>query len=258
MNAVGSQEVGSYAAAVVLASGAGTRVGADRNKVLLPLSGRPVVAWSLDAFAATPGVGVTVLVVREQDRAFVESMLPTGGRSAGVELVIGGVTRHDSELNALRWLASRITSGEIDTVLLHDAARPLVSPALAESVLAAAREHGAAIPGVAEDLITVDADGGYAGVPGGELIGVQTPQACRAGPLLRAYEHAAREGYGGTDTASCIERYAGLSVHWVPGESSNFKITYPHDLAAAESVLRARDHAARDHGVRRAPRHPAG
>lgn len=256
MGDVGSPEMSPSAAAVVLASGAGTRVGAERNKVLLPLAGRPVVAWSLDAFVRTPGIGVILLVVREQDREAMLAAIAAEPDLSGVEMVFGGVTRHDSEFNALRHLEPRISAGEVDTVLLHDAARPLVSPSLATAVLDAARCHGAAIPGIADEFVTVDAAGEYVGEAEGDLVRVQTPQACRARPLLAAYERAARAGYDGTDTASCIERYAGLPVHRVPGETSNFKITYPHDLPAAESVLRVR--AAGDRGRRRGPRRPAG
>lgn len=225
-----------YAAAVVLASGAGTRVGAARNKVLLPLAGRAVVSWSVTALASTPGVGVVLLVTRPEDDELITRLL--GGELAGVpvERAHGGVTRHDSELAALRQLAARITTGEIDTVLIHDAARPLVTPELAGAVLDAAREHGAAIPGVRDELLHVDEHGEYLDGECADLIRVQTPQGCRAAPLLAAYEQAARDGYDGTDTASCIERYAGLPVRWVPGDTGNFKITYPHDLVAAGKV----------------------
>ncbi|MER6899963.1 2-C-methyl-D-erythritol 4-phosphate cytidylyltransferase, partial [Amycolatopsis sp. NPDC000740] len=68
-------------------------------------------------------------------------------------------------------------------------------------------------------------------------IRVQTPQGFRAQPLLAAYEQAAAEGFLGTDTASCMERFSALPVRWVPGSAENVKITYPHDLAVAERFL---------------------
>ncbi|MBK1786201.1 2-C-methyl-D-erythritol 4-phosphate cytidylyltransferase [Prauserella sp. ASG 168] len=236
---------------MVLASGAGTRVGAALNKVYLPLAGRRLVSWSLTAFARVPDVGVLVLVARPQDDELVASVLEREVDGVEVEVVHGGETRQDSELRALRHLAGRIDDGAIDTVLLHDGARPLVSPALITDVLRAAREHGGAIPGLpAEDIVAVGDDGVVlAEQDSATLVRAQTPQGFRAAPLLAAYEQAARERFLGTDTASCMERYSGLPVHWVRGEQRNFKITYPHDLVVAEQVLAtepSRAGAARD------------
>ena len=221
------------AAAVVLASGAGTRVGAKLNKVYLPLAGRRVVAWSLDAFARVPGIGVLVLVIRPQDAELADEVL---AGHENVEVVPGGDTRQASELNALRHLAPRITGGRVDAVLLHDAARPLVHPELVGAVLARTREDGGAVPGLAaDDVVEVDAGHLVAQVPG--AIRVQTPQGFRAGPLLEAYEKAEREGFVGTDTSSCMERFSSLPIRWVPGAPENLKITYPHDLVVAERLL---------------------
>lgn len=228
------ETVEKTAAAVVLASGAGTRVGAQLNKVYLPLAGRRVVAWSLDAFAGVPGVGVLVLVIRPQDAELANEVL--AGFGGDVEIVHGGPTRQASELNALRHLAPRITGGRVDAVLLHDAARPLVHSDLVGAVLARTREDGGAVPGLAaDDVVEVDAGHLVAQVPG--AIRVQTPQGFRAGPLLEAYEQAEREGFSGTDTSSCMERYSSLPIRWVPGAPENLKITYPHDLVVAERLL---------------------
>jgi 2-C-methyl-D-erythritol 4-phosphate cytidylyltransferase len=237
--------VETTAAAVVLASGAGTRVGAKLNKVYLPLAGRRVVAWSLDAFGHVPGIGVLVLVIRPQDTELAEEVLAgfdsgeggEGGEgTVEVEVVHGGATRQASELNALRHLAPRIRGGRVDAVLLHDAARPLVHPDLVGAVLARTREDGGAVPGLAaDDVAEVEAGHLVAQVPG--AIRVQTPQGFRAGPLLEAYEKAECEGFVGTDTSSCMERFSSLPIRWVPGAPENLKITYPHDLVVAERLL---------------------
>jgi 2-C-methyl-D-erythritol 4-phosphate cytidylyltransferase len=232
------------AAGVVLASGAGTRVGAGLNKVYLPLAGRRLVSWSLGAFARAPGIGVIVLVARPQDGELVDWVLDREVTGTTVEVVYGGQTRQESELASLRQLAERIDRGVVDTVLLHDAARPLISPALIAGVLHSAREYGGAIPGLpADDIRPVGADGESLGDrPPGTMIRAQTPQGFRAGPLLEAYEQAAREGFDGTDTASVMERFSTLPVHWVRGEQQNFKVTYPHDLVVAEQVLASTDY----------------
>jgi 2-C-methyl-D-erythritol 4-phosphate cytidylyltransferase len=230
----------AFAAAVVLASGAGVRVGGERNKVYLPLGGRSVVSWSLRTFAGVAGVGVLVLVVRPQDRELAEQVLDLELSGCDVEIVHGGAARQDSELMALRQLAPRITAGEIDVVLMHDAARPLVSAELVSAVLAAARESGGAVPGVPRDgLMRVSEDGKVAEADLGTMMAMQTPQGFAAGPLLAAYERAADDGFTGTDTAACATRYSDVRVRCIPGDDSNIKITYPHDLVVAAKFLAA-------------------
>ena len=144
---------------------------------------------------------------------------------------------------ALRHLADRIGTGEIDVVLIHDAARPLVSPALVADVLRATRAHGGAVPGlVRDDLIEVAEDGvDVLGSAPERVVAVQTPQGFRAAPLLAAYEQAALDGFVGTDTASCVAAYTDIAVHCVEGDERNLKITYPHDLPLAEGVLATAD-----------------
>lgn len=230
------------AAAVVLASGSGSRFGSELNKAYLPLGGRPVASWSLDTLGHLPGVGTVLLVARPQDAehvAAVRAGLPNG---SSVEVVTGGRDRQESELLALRHLAGRIDSGAVDTVLLHDAARPLVGTELAAEVLVLAREHGGAVPGVeCTDLVVAAESGtGLAEPLPGRAVRAQTPQGFRAEPLLAAYEAAARQGFTGTDTASCVQQFTELAVRWARGDESNIKVTHPADVAIAERVLAVR------------------
>ena len=148
----------------------------------------------------------------------------------------GGATRHGSELSALRLLAPRIESGEVDVVAIHDAARPLASPALWAQVVAAAREHGGSLPARPAPGVVAAAD--LTGAPtGAEWVTVQTPQAFRAAPLLAAHLAAERDGFEGTDTAACVAAYTDLRVVAVPGEAGNLKVTYADDLPLAERLL---------------------
>jgi 2-C-methyl-D-erythritol 4-phosphate cytidylyltransferase len=227
------------AAGVVLAGGSGTRTGAAINKAYLPLAGRRLVAWSIATLRSVPDIGVLLLVIRPEDAALAQDVLANELAGLDVEVVPGGVNRQGSELAALRHLAGRIEAGEIDVVLIHDAARPLASASLVTAVVRAARAHGGAIPGLpSEELVSVTADGELsADLPAGSLVAVQTPQGFRSSVVLEAYERAAREGFVGTDTASCVERFSPVEVHWVMGEPSNFKITYPEDIGIAEHVL---------------------
>ncbi len=221
------------AAVVILAAGAGTRVGGETNKVLLPLHDRPVVAWSvLDALSLAEVSQVLVVVRRGEESEVAAALAPHLGERA-VLLVEGGETRHGSEWAALRALAPRIEEGEIDVVAIHDGARPLAGAALLTAVLSAAREHGGAIPTVPLPPV-VGVPNGV--VEGAELHGVQTPQAFRAAVLLEAYRRAAEDGFDGTDTATCLERYTHVQVAAVPGSPRNLKITFPEDVALADRL----------------------
>lgn len=227
---------------VVLGAGAGNRVGAGVNKVLIELAGRPLLAWSLTHALATTGVDRVVVVAAPSEHAEVadalSAYLPLGGPDGGPEvaLVPGGTSRHGSEWAALQAVAAHVEAGRTDVVAIHDGARPLAPPALFDAVIAAARRHGGALPAAAtHGLLTAD----LTPAPRG-LVGVQTPQAFRARPLLEAYRAAERDGFEGTDTAATFERYAGLPVVAVPSTAANLKVTWPEDLALAEELLTAR------------------
>lgn len=227
------------AAAIVLAGGSGTRVGAGENKVYLPLAGRPMLAWSLRAFVRAPDVGPVLLVARAGDEGSIAALLATEPGFERVEVVRGGPTRQASELAGLRRLADRIETGGVDVVLVHDGARPLVDAALVAVVLQTARRCGGAIPALPrDDLAALGPDGTSVGPAPAGLVAVQTPQGFRAGPLLAAYELAEAVGFVGTDTASCVQRFAPeLEIRAVAGEGRNIKVTYPHDLPVAARVL---------------------
>lgn len=224
------------AAVVILAAGSGSRVGADLNKVFLTLGDAPVLAWSVRDALALPDVRRVVLVVRPGEEANVAAALANHLGDREIGLVAGGPTRHASEWNALRALAPEIESGELDVVAIHDGARPLAGTVLFAETIRAARDHGGAIP-VAPLHGLVSLDG--TPVPSG-LAGVQTPQAFRASELLAAYRQADGDGFDGTDTASCLERYTELRIAAVPSGPLNLKITFAEDLAMAERVIAGR------------------
>ena len=225
------------AAAVVLAGGSGSRVGADRNKVLLELAGLPVLAHSLRVAAGLADVRRVVVVSRREDLEHIRVL--AAAHAPGADVVEGGADRAGSERAAFTVLADDVATGRIALIAVHDGARPLASPALWRTVLSAAAEHGGALP--ARDLGPTLALPG-AGVRAGlheDLVGVSTPQAFAAAPLLEVYAAAAADGFAGTDTASFIERYGeGLRIAAVPDEPENLKVTWPGDLDRAERILR--------------------
>jgi len=231
----GTPTPGPRAAIVVLAAGSGRRVGAERNKVLLGLDGTPVLAHSVRTALAVDGVHRVVLVVRPEDRAEGAGALAPHLGAHDAWLVDGGEERHHSEYQALRALRPDIEDGEIDVVAIHDAARPLASAALFRAVIETAAATGAAVPAVPAGSLN-HTDGSRAP---DDLVAVQTPQAFGAQVLLTAYDAAEADGFVGTDTAACLERYADAVIRAVDGERHNVKITFPGDLRYAEELIAA-------------------
>ncbi|MFE7224243.1 2-C-methyl-D-erythritol 4-phosphate cytidylyltransferase [Nocardioides sp. NPDC057577] len=227
------------AALVLLAAGSGTRVGAATNKVLLPLDGSDdpassALGLSLRTALEVPDVRRLVLVVRSGDEEAVAAVAQPLLGDREVAMVDGGDTRHASEQAALAVLRADIEAGEIDVVAIHDTARPLAAPELFLAVIAAAGEHGGAIPAAPlTHLSTRDLQ-----PVAGALVGVQTPQAFRASDLLAAYARAAADGFDGTDTGATLERYAsGVRIVAVPSSPLNLKVTFADDLQAAAALL---------------------
>ena len=216
------------------AAGAGRRMKADRNKVLLELSGVPILLRTLRRFSAVPAVAELIVVVAKDEIAFVEGMLEKAQGLKPWRVVQGGAERQYSIANGMAHLAA-----DADIVLVHDAARPLVSLAAIEAVIFAAREKGAAIAAVrAKNTIkVVGEDGRVEATPArASLWEVQTPQGFRREILERAYEKAAQDGFLGTDDASLVERI-GEAVFVVESDYGNLKITTPEDLWMAEALL---------------------
>jgi 2-C-methyl-D-erythritol 4-phosphate cytidylyltransferase/2-C-methyl-D-erythritol 2,4-cyclodiphosphate synthase len=209
-------------AVIIVAAGRGTRMGGTQPKQWQLLAGVPVLARTVAAFAGLP----VVVVIHPDDRAQAESL--------GVRLVDGGASRDGSVLAGLQALEE---SG-VSRVLIHDGARPLVSRALIDRLLAALDQHDGAAPALAvTDALWRGADGMVAGtVDRAGLYRAQTPQAFRFTPILAA--HRAHTG-GSLDDVE-VARAAGLDVAIVEGEETNLKLTWPGDFARAEAILKGR------------------
>lgn len=234
-----------HTVAVVLSAGQGSRMGALQNKVFLPLAGKPLLAYTIEAFSRAREVDEVLVVAHPRE---VEScrneIVERYGFTAVTAVVAGGASRHQSEERALDALRGRIVDGAIDVVLIHDGARPFVEPEDIDTLVREARRCGGALLGTRlhehEVVVSRDADGMIvAMVPTGDLWRAQTPQAFDARMLLAAYDQARVEGFEGTDTASSYERL-GRAVRMVEGHQSNFKVTTPDDLVRAEALLRQR------------------
>jgi 2-C-methyl-D-erythritol 4-phosphate cytidylyltransferase len=226
--------------AVILAAGRSVRLGGGvRNKVLMPLGGEPILVRATRPFTSHSSIDeVIVVAAPEEARICAEELRGAGMPDVGV--ILGGESRHASEWLALRGLGARIEGGEIDLIVIHDAARPLYRGERLEELLAAARESGGAvlaIPVHPEDALARIEDGKPpAPVSTEGLWRAQTPQAFRAGILFEAFCRAEEEGFEGSDTSSTVERL-GVAVRVIAGDPGNIKITYPEDLTLAESLM---------------------
>ena len=219
-------------ASIVLAAGSGTRFGHSMNKVWLQLNGKHIISRSLansvDSFTDVR----SILVINPDDEEFAREALRKDGMPTSIEIMHGGASRHESEYNALQYLKSDIAARKIDLVLIHDGARPLATPQIFAAIAEGAHKHGGAIPTIALDPHEMDA------ARDETVARVQTPQGFRAQELLEAYEKAAVQGFIGTDTAACMEKFfPDVKTVAVPGDVFNIKITYPQDLAIAELLV---------------------
>jgi 2-C-methyl-D-erythritol 4-phosphate cytidylyltransferase/2-C-methyl-D-erythritol 2,4-cyclodiphosphate synthase len=212
------------------------------DKTMAPIGGRPLVAWTLAALAASPVVARIVVVA---SRANIDPMTTAPWLPAKViAVVVGGDRRQQSVAAGMEALRARVRGHEGDdrlgsVVLVHDGARPLVSAALIETVARAAEVHGAAIPvlPVSETIKRVDGDLIEETIDRSMLAAAQTPQGVRERLLVRAYEQFPQDGpETWTDEAALLEACR-IPVHAVPGDPSNLKVTTPADLAFVEAAL---------------------
>jgi 2-C-methyl-D-erythritol 4-phosphate cytidylyltransferase/2-C-methyl-D-erythritol 2,4-cyclodiphosphate synthase len=201
--------------------------GADKLSALV--AGRSVLRWSIESLAAAPEIADIIVVAPAHREA--ELREADWLRRLGARVVSGGRRRQDS-------VAAGVRAARADIVLVHDAARPFVSPALVARVVAGAQRHGAVIPALpVVDALKRVADGRISGTAERTgLVRAQTPQAARRDLLLAAVEAHATGPEELPDEAELLARH-GVDVHVVEGEAANIKVTHPEDLALARRMV---------------------
>ena len=223
--------------AVFPAAGSSTRMNnfGGTNKNLLNLMGEPILIRTLKTFSQVERVNFLIVVVGEHEVETVEKLLKATPELKPWVVTVGGSERQFSIANGLKLLPD-----DSEIVLVHDAARPLVSTKTIDEVIDAAQEFGGSIAAVpAKDtikLVGADAFVRYT-PPRRELVAVQTPQGFKRDILLRAYQKANDEGFLGTDDSSLVERL-GIRIKVVTSGYDNLKITTPEDIFVAETLLR--------------------
>jgi 2-C-methyl-D-erythritol 4-phosphate cytidylyltransferase len=227
-----------HVTAIIVAAGAGRRIGGPSTKTYLPVAGRPLILRTLDRIFATSAISDVVLVVAATDIDLCRDLLSCDAslKERAYDLQAGGTTRQESVRCGLAKLA-----GATDVVMIHDGARPFVSSALIDRCIEAAVVHGAAVVGlpVRDTMKRVSADGYVqCTMERAGLWEIQTPQIFRRDLIVAAHDWAVRQGIEATDDAMVVESM-GKPVFVIEGERNNFKITVPEDLQLAEAMIRA-------------------
>jgi 2-C-methyl-D-erythritol 4-phosphate cytidylyltransferase len=223
------------AAALIPAAGRGQRMGLDVEKQFMPLAGKPLLAHTLGCFEATPGIDRIVVIVPPGREAFcAQEIVEVEGLRKVVHIVAGAETRQRSVTAGFRCLGENV-----DVVVIHDGARPFVTPSLIQTSIEVAFQHGSGIVAIRESdtLKRVSVEGTVIEtVDRRDLWRAQTPQAFRRSILQRALAHAEGHNLNATDEALLVEALA-WPVHIIPGSAWNFKVTTPDDFLLAELVL---------------------
>lgn len=239
---------GRHAHAILLSAGLGRRLGAGVNKGFVAIHGRPLLSWSLETFARHPAIGAIVIVHAPEEQTAERcrrEILEPLGLVERVALIPGGERRQDSSLHGIEGLPAHVREDADAIVLVHDAARPLVSPFLITHCLRELQEHPdaagvlPALP-IRETLKRVQDSWIVETVDRQALWSAQTPQVFRLGALRRAHHEAQAAGRAVTDDAGLLEA-SGQRLRIVPGDLENLKVTYPEDRIFVERLLRERE-----------------
>ncbi len=213
-------------AAILPAAGQGRRMGANQNKLFLPLNDSSVLEETLRKVISHPQICHIYLVYAQEDQEFLNSLraLPD------LTLVLGGERRQDSVAAALAQIQ---TDRLVEKVIVHDAARPLCSTELISRVIRALEHYPAVIPVIPlKDTIRQINGEQVKLVNRQNYVATQTPQGFHLSPYWQATLQSQQEDWDVTDDASLLEK-TGIPVHLIPGEETNLKITTPLDLEFA-------------------------
>lgn len=223
-------------AALIPAAGRGERLGPGAPKALRDIGGTPMLVHAVKAISSCPAVSIVIVAAPTDNVDEVSALLGQQDFPSEVHVVAGGDTRVESVARALINLPD-----DVDVVLVHDAARPLVPEEVVASVVTAVRAgHDAVVPALPMTDTVKSVDGNddvVATLDRSSLRSIQTPQGFRREILQRA--HAIADDEGITDDAGMVE-VLGITVHVVPGHEEALKVTRPFDVVVAEAILAKR------------------
>jgi 2-C-methyl-D-erythritol 4-phosphate cytidylyltransferase len=221
-----------FAGAVVVAAGKSERYG-HRPKVLEMAGGKPLLAWSIEALSSSSCVREMVIVGRERSLNHIQHIADDYADRISIRTCPGGTNRQDSVRAGVRRLAEHL-----EVAVIQDAARPLVTSSMIDSVAVTARKHGAAITAAAvtDTIKLVDGERVVKTLPREQLWAAQTPQAFRLVELRTAVEAYTSADRQFTDEAGLFEEL-GHDVRVCPATTVNIKVTFPQDLVLVGALL---------------------
>lgn len=220
----------TFVSCIVAAAGKGSRMQAELNKIFLEFCGTPVLAHTLSVLERCKEIDEIIIVTSECDLLACKDITEEYGISKVAAITVGGKERQDSVRNALKEVSEKA-----ELILIHDAARPLLTEAVIQDVVDNVRTFGAAAPGVPckNTLKLADSDGFIADTPDRSLLyEIQTPQGFTRDVIFKAHENAVQQGLSGTDDCFLAEQI-GQRVKISKGDYRNIKITTPEDLEIA-------------------------
>jgi 2-C-methyl-D-erythritol 4-phosphate cytidylyltransferase len=222
--------------AIIVAAGAGRRMGGGRAKQFREISGIPIIIHTLRRFDECERVAASVVVLPRDECEEFRALAERHGIRKPARAVAGGETRGESVLRGLQALAS----DEVEIVAVHDGVRPFVRAEEIDRTVREAEVFGAAILAVPSTDTVKEVEGGriLRTLERAKLWRAQTPQCFRYDLLRRAYELASSGGLDATDDSALVER-AGATVRVVEGGAHNIKITTPQDFALAEVIVQS-------------------
>jgi 2-C-methyl-D-erythritol 4-phosphate cytidylyltransferase len=223
------------ASAIIVAAGSGVRLGSSVPKAFVTIGGRTMLSYSLVTVCQVSSIDEVMITVPAGFENAARAEVTAAGLIVPVKITRGGIERQDSVRIGLE-----LTSAESELVIVHDAARPLATPAIFDACLSAAARTGGAIAAIpVADTLKRVADGAIsATVTRAGLWQAQTPQAFRRDLLIAAHQRAVSEKIAATDDADLVER-TGSRVEVVEASTENIKITTRSDLAIVEAIIAA-------------------
>ena len=229
--------------AIIPAAGSGSRFGAPLPKQYLTINGLPIIRHAIDALLADARIARVVVVLSPEDNDWHEGCLPAQSQDRVSVIRIGGATRAESVLNGISWLANNSNVESKDWILVHDAARPCLTPVQIDALITSLSDDPVggllAIP-VADTVKRADAQQRVeATVDRRTLWQAQTPQMFRLDLLQQAL--GAIDLAVATDESAAIEAL-GYAPKLVAGSLANLKVTYPADLSLATAIINSNAH----------------
>jgi 2-C-methyl-D-erythritol 4-phosphate cytidylyltransferase len=220
---------------VIVAAGSGRRMEAEKNKIFLPLDGIPILMHTLQVFFNAFSDCECILAIKQEDELEIKRLLERESFYENIRFVYGGKERQNSVFNALQALSPKLS-----IILIHDAARPLVSVETIKRCFEQALSEEASCVGVpVKDTIKqVDSRGCIQRTLGRSVLwSAQTPQGFSRNIIFAAHQKANEDNFIGTDDAMLAERM-GIQVSMVCGNPENIKITTTEDLVVAEMIIK--------------------